>query len=435
MAHFAVVCPEDAGHLLSIGPVAKELVRRGHRLTILGRSRGAPLAEKLGLELYELDLDSVPDPSSLPLWLAFRLVGANGQIEMRNWFRWQAEAVLQLAPPALKKLNVDGVIVDQIVSAGGTAAEMAGVPFVTICSALLWNEDPSLPPSYTAWPYAAGRRAALRNRLGYAGWALVSFGQRSTSSNHYRRRANLPRFRPGSTTHFHRWRRFRSCARNSIFRVALCRTLFTTSARWLPTAKRHATISFPWDRLDGRPLMFASLGTVADPANVPVFRRILAACAGLDAQLVLGPWQVERRRGTGAETSWATSPDNALVVDFAPQLALLDRAALLITHAGRKHGARIAQPRSADGRAASRRPISQPWPRASPMPEPACSAPSGTRTPLQIRTLVQRVLADKSFQHRAKDLRAAMLGRRRTNPALRISPEQALLTRRPVVRP
>ena len=41
---------------------------------------------------------------------------------------------------------------------------------MTVCSALLWNEEVCALPAYTGWPYTEGRLARLRNRLGYAGW-------------------------------------------------------------------------------------------------------------------------------------------------------------------------------------------------------------------------------------------------------------------------
>ena len=60
-------------------------------------------------------------------------------------------------------------------------------------------------------------------------------------------------------------------------------------------------------------MIFASLGTVPDPANLPVFRKILAACAGLDVQLVLalGEWNDE---ADSVREKLGPIPDNAIVV-------------------------------------------------------------------------------------------------------------------------
>jgi MGT family glycosyltransferase len=59
-----------------------------------------------------------------------------------------------------------------------------------------------------------------------------------------------------------------------------------------------------------------------------VFRKIAHACAGLDAQLVLS-------LGGGMEpAALGDLPGDPIVVKFAPQLELLRRASLTITHAG-----------------------------------------------------------------------------------------------------
>lgn len=59
----------------------------------------------------------------------------------------------------------------------------------------------------------------------------------------------------------------------------------------------------------------------------PIFEAIAAACAGLDAQLVFSLGSRDQR----LELKLAGA---AVVVPFAPQLELLRRAALTITHAG-----------------------------------------------------------------------------------------------------
>ncbi len=84
---------------------------------------------------------------------------------------------------------------------------------------------------------------------------------------------------------------------------------------------------FDWGKLDGRPLIYASMGTLQNGLEW-VFHTILAACAGLDAQLVLslgGNMDPER---------FPHQNSRAIVVKFAPQVELLKQAALCITHAG-----------------------------------------------------------------------------------------------------
>jgi MGT family glycosyltransferase len=92
-------------------------------------------------------------------------------------------------------------------------------------------------------------------------------------------------------------------------------------------ARQRPAIEFPWDRLDGRPLIYASLGTFQNGSEA-IFRTIAGACAGLDAQLLIS-------LGGGLDPDClgklAGSP---LVVRFAPQLEILKKAAVVITHAG-----------------------------------------------------------------------------------------------------
>jgi MGT family glycosyltransferase len=87
------------------------------------------------------------------------------------------------------------------------------------------------------------------------------------------------------------------------------------------------TASFPWERLDGRPLVYASLGTLQN-GKERLFRCFAEACLGLDVQLVI-------THGGGLQTDIACSfPGKPLVVSYAPQLDVLARARLTLSHAG-----------------------------------------------------------------------------------------------------
>jgi MGT family glycosyltransferase len=87
------------------------------------------------------------------------------------------------------------------------------------------------------------------------------------------------------------------------------------------------TTPFPWELLDKRRIVYASLGTLQNRRH-DVLRTIAAACQGIDVQLVIS-------HGAGLfEGQSRALPDNPLTVQYVPQRALLARSLLTITHAG-----------------------------------------------------------------------------------------------------
>jgi MGT family glycosyltransferase len=86
-------------------------------------------------------------------------------------------------------------------------------------------------------------------------------------------------------------------------------------------------VDFPWERLDGRPLVYGSMGTLQNGSE-RIFRMIAEACARLDVQAVLS------LGGSRDPADLGELPGRPVVVRYAPQLELVKRAAAVITHAG-----------------------------------------------------------------------------------------------------
>jgi MGT family glycosyltransferase len=95
----------------------------------------------------------------------------------------------------------------------------------------------------------------------------------------------------------------------------------------LHSTRTRPRTEFPREHLDGRPIIYASLGTLQNGLDW-IFRIILDACADLDAQLVLS------LGGNMDPAAFSGARGNPIVVRFAPQLELLEQATLCITHAG-----------------------------------------------------------------------------------------------------
>jgi MGT family glycosyltransferase len=87
-------------------------------------------------------------------------------------------------------------------------------------------------------------------------------------------------------------------------------------------------VPFPWERLTDKPLIYASLGTLVNGLD-NVYTHILEAVEPLeDVQVVLSVGKNINPESLGP------IPSNTIVVRSAPQIELLKRAALCITHAG-----------------------------------------------------------------------------------------------------
>jgi zeaxanthin glucosyltransferase len=158
------------------------------------------------------------------------------------------------------------------------------------------------------------------------------------------------------------------------------------------------SVEFPWDRLDGRPVVYASLGTArnSEPA---IFRLISEACDGLDVQLVIS------LGGRRDPKMLDGLPGKPLVVRDAPQLELLKKAGIVITHGGLNTALEtlmegkpmIVIPKAFDQPAVAARLA---WLRVAEV------IPPGTLSAKQIHSSLVKLLYNPSYREAARDVQA-----------------------------
>ncbi len=324
MTHFGIISPPVSGHIHPFAALGRELLARGHRVTYF---QMADLEEKIqseGIDFRAIGQRDHPR-GSLP-----QSLGQLGQLKGLAALRFTIRAVARTsvmvcrdAPTAIRESGADALLVDQMEPAGGAVAEHLGLPFITICNALAINRDPVAPPPFTPWSYRDTRWARFRNHVGYA------ISDRLTAPiakavAEYRAQWKLPEHRSPDES-FSRLAQICQMPREFDFPRAALPEHFHYVGPLRGTLPKP--IAFPWDLLDGRPLVYASLGTLQN-SREPLFRCFAEACRGLDVQLVMS-------HGGGLNQQEAASlPGNPLVVGYAPQFELLARGALTITHAG-----------------------------------------------------------------------------------------------------
>lgn len=321
--HYGIISPPVPGHINPFGALGRELIRRGHRVTLFHIPDLEQRARAQQIEFIAIGQADHP-AGSLPQSLT-----ALGKLEGLAALRFTIQAVRKTtemmcrdAPQAIVDAGVNLLLVDQTEPAGGTIAEHLGLPFVTICNALALNRDPNVPPPFSNWSYNASLWARVRNALGYAAGDRFTGPIRDVVAS-YRKKWRLPPHR-GPEDSF-----------SQLAQISQQPRAFDFPRRGLPANFQYAgpfrgssvDTPFPWDRLNGQPLIYASLGTLQN-SKERIFQCFAEACSGLPAQLVI-------THGGGLDDrAVAALPGQPLVVSYAPQLEVLSRARLTLTHAG-----------------------------------------------------------------------------------------------------
>jgi zeaxanthin glucosyltransferase len=321
LKHYGIICPPVRGHLNPFLALARELQRRGHRVTVFQMPDLASSVHAEQVDFVPIGADDHP-AGSLPQSLA-ELGRLSGLAALRFTVRAVAkttEMICRDAPQAVQDARVDMLLVDQTEPAGGSVAEHLGIPFVTLCNALALNREPDVPPPFSPWSYRESVWARMRNRLGYAVSDRILAPVRAVLAD-YRRRWKLPAHK-GSEDSYSRLAQISQQPREFDFPRKLLPSCFHYVGP-LRSPERHK-VEFPWERLDGRPLIYASLGTLQNQ-KTNLYQCFVEACEGLDVQIVIA--------GRSPE-SLEPLPENVIAVSYAPQLELLEKASLTMTHGG-----------------------------------------------------------------------------------------------------
>ena len=324
MTHFGVISPPVSGHLNPTMALGRELQQRGHRITFFHMPDIEAKILGEGLEFWAIGESDHPR-GSLP-----ESIAKLGQLSGLAALRFSLSAIQRTTNmfcrdglSALKQAGVEALLVDQTEPAGATLAEFLGLPFVTICCALTINREAAIPPIFTSWSYHSAWWARQRNQAGYFLFERITQPIRAVVME-YRQRWHLPNYRTPDDSFSQLAQISQQPPEFDFPRTALPQCFHYTGPFRYPSLQ---AVRFPYDRLTGQPLIYASLGTQQN-TKAELFHQIAAACAGLEAQLVIA------HGGGMSASAIQTLPGSPLVVNYAPQLELLARANLTITHAG-----------------------------------------------------------------------------------------------------
>jgi MGT family glycosyltransferase len=323
MPHYGIICPPVSGHVDPLAALARTLISRGHRATFFHVSDLEHKIRSEGVDFCAIASDRYR--SGLLAQTVRLLARLKGLASLRYAIECEcrtAELILEYGPECITKAGVDALLVDQNAPAGASVAEHLNLPFASICTSLPLNREPSIPPPFVGWRYLDSTAGRLRNRLGYT-VADRLIGPIHSVLNRWRRRWGLPALKAPDD----------SFSRTA--QIAQMPRVFDFPRAKLPDTFHYVgpmfdglgpAVRFPTEKLDGRPLVYGSLGTLQD-SNHEYFQLMTRACSRLNVQLVIS-------LGTPEKQQVLQLGSDVLVVGYAPQLDLLARAAAAITHGG-----------------------------------------------------------------------------------------------------
>jgi zeaxanthin glucosyltransferase len=324
MARIGVFCFPGTGHINPMTALARTLERRGHSVVIFGIPDTEARIRAAGIEFMQIGAEDYP------LGTLRRLDEHLGTLKGLATFRFTVERVRNTArmilrdgPDAVRRAGVDALLVDEA-DMGDTVAQHLGLPFLSIAMFPPFIRDSRIPAFCFPWQPGDSLFIRVRNTLGFR--LLSRFAAPIHKVVNEQRKAwGLEPIRHAVD------------ALSTIAQITQLPEALEFDVPGKPAilhytgpfvdAQQRPQVPFTWERLDGRPLVYASLGTMQNGSE-SIFRTIAQACAALPVQLVIS-------LGGGLEPERLGSlPGSPIVVSYAPQLELVKMAAVVITHAG-----------------------------------------------------------------------------------------------------
>jgi zeaxanthin glucosyltransferase len=316
------------GHLNPMTTLARKLQSRGHDVVFISLADVAPFVEAAGIPFVPCSEEAYPTGSLGKL--ARRLGELSGEealhFTVNSMMKGYTTSLYESLPDTLSKAGVDGLVLDQYQPYVELIPMHLRMPFVHVSNALHVDYTGRTPICFVDWPYKTGFDALARNMEGVRR-ARKLLEPVTATAQAYAKQVGLSVDwnNPHSTLSPLAW--ITQCPSEFDFGSAPDFPQFHYAGPF-HDGRGRMDFDFPWQQLTGEPIVYASMGTLQN-GSVDIFRSITQAAIGLkELQFVLAVGGILDPQQLGAV------PANVIVVSYAPQIEVLRRSSLCITHAG-----------------------------------------------------------------------------------------------------
>jgi MGT family glycosyltransferase len=285
-----------------------------------------PLARAADLSFIPFGAKEFPDQASGEILATLsRLKGEEGLQFTAGVIAEMLKVKWRELPKLLSANGIDAVVLDNYDFYVQVVPMRLGMPYAVLSNALHFDYSGSTPLCVYGWAHENTPAAKERNRQGVSKFAQMLIRNNAEIIAEAERAGIKPNWEdPSSLFSDVPW--ITQCPREFDFQSAQWSKQFHYAGPF-HDGKGRPDLSFPCDRLTGEPLVYASMGSLQN-GNADIFRTIAEAVAKKGAQLVLSIGPLLRAEQIGPVLK------NAIVVNQAPQLELMKKASLCITHGG-----------------------------------------------------------------------------------------------------
>jgi zeaxanthin glucosyltransferase len=315
------------GHLNPMSALAAEVQSRGHDVVFVSVLDAEARAVSAGLRFVAVGEEHLPLGITKMVEKQFSVTQGEGGLKYTfDLMGTITGAIIRELEARLASEHLDGVVFDTYQSYLELSAIALNLPYVHVSNAAHFDVSGETPLCFFDWEPSDSAEAKERNLLGVEHFRKLLEPSLQVAKEYAAEKKIEVDWNDLKAT------------RSKLAWITQLPAEFDFGGTRLNKALYHAgpfvneqlrpSVEFPWDRLNGAQLVYASMGTLQNGVE-SVFRHILEAASGLkDLQFVVA-------MGNNFDhASFGQIPENVLLVDFAPQLELLKRASLCITHAG-----------------------------------------------------------------------------------------------------
>jgi len=316
-----------AGHLNPILALAARVQSFGHEVVFISLLDAEERTVAAGLRFVPVGREQFPLGSKHEAEKGFSVTsGESGMKYTSGLLGMILGVIIRPLEELLAAESLDGVVFDAYQFYLELTAISLGLPYVHISNSVPFDVSGETPLCFFNWEYSDSAEARKRNLEGVEIFRTMIEPSVAVAKDYAREKGLTVDWTDLTAT------------RSKLAWITQLPPAFDFGSAVANDAPFHAgpfidsklrpSLAFPWERLTEAPLVYASMGTLQNGIE-STFHHIINAARGLeDLQFVV---VLGNKLDSAA---FEPLPKNVILVANAPQLELLKRASLCVTHAG-----------------------------------------------------------------------------------------------------